>query len=212
MRNLKEEINQIKRKYNFIVIDSPPSITFDTIQIIKASGGFDHGTATGKNKLQIDLTINPFDIIENGQSYIVLSYGLSNTLDFHSYLSHESTGTNQYYYGLMTQFIKTSLLDLSTAFGLRHRLKRTDRFFPQLLYTIKLNNVNIGGSVVAITDITNNKYSGITIDVALFFPLVILQNRIKLFEKMELGMGFFRNLSGNIYPTYSIDMKFKKIS
>ena len=70
-----------------------------TIQIIKASGGFDHGTATGKNKLQIDLTINPFDLIENGQSYIVLSYGLSNTLDFHSYLSHEPTGTNQYYYG-----------------------------------------------------------------------------------------------------------------
>ena len=37
VRNLKEEINQIKRKYNFIIIDSPPSITFDTIQIIKAS-------------------------------------------------------------------------------------------------------------------------------------------------------------------------------
>ena len=37
VRNLKEEIKQIKRKYNFIIIDSPPSITFDTIQIIKAS-------------------------------------------------------------------------------------------------------------------------------------------------------------------------------
>jgi len=37
VRNLKEEINQIKSKYNFIIIDSPPSITFDTIQIIKAS-------------------------------------------------------------------------------------------------------------------------------------------------------------------------------
>ena len=35
--NLKEEIKQIKRKFNFIIIDSPPSITFDTIQIIKAS-------------------------------------------------------------------------------------------------------------------------------------------------------------------------------
>ena len=35
--NLKEEIKQIKRKYNFIIIDSPPSITFETIQIIKAS-------------------------------------------------------------------------------------------------------------------------------------------------------------------------------
>ena len=37
VRNLKEEIKQIKNKYNFIIIDSPPSITFDTIQIIKAS-------------------------------------------------------------------------------------------------------------------------------------------------------------------------------
>ena len=37
MRNLKEEIKQIKSKYNFIIIDSPPSITFETIQIIKAS-------------------------------------------------------------------------------------------------------------------------------------------------------------------------------
>ena len=37
VRNLKEEIKQIKRKYNFIIIDSPPSITFDTIQILKAS-------------------------------------------------------------------------------------------------------------------------------------------------------------------------------
>ena len=37
VHNLKEEIKQIKRKYNFIIIDSPPSITYDTIQIIKAS-------------------------------------------------------------------------------------------------------------------------------------------------------------------------------
>lgn len=37
VRNLKEEIKQIKSKYNFIIIDSPPSITFETIQIIKAS-------------------------------------------------------------------------------------------------------------------------------------------------------------------------------
>ena len=37
VRNLKEEIKQIKRKYNFIIIDSPPSITFDTVQIIRSS-------------------------------------------------------------------------------------------------------------------------------------------------------------------------------
>ena len=37
VRNLSDEIKQIKRKYDFIIIDSPPSITFDTIQILKAS-------------------------------------------------------------------------------------------------------------------------------------------------------------------------------
>jgi chromosome partitioning protein len=37
VRNLNEELKQIKRKYDFIIIDSPPSITFETIQIIKFS-------------------------------------------------------------------------------------------------------------------------------------------------------------------------------
>jgi|TARA_B110000263_G_C15137828_1_gene431938 chromosome partitioning protein len=36
-RNLKENLNQIKKKYDFIIIDSPPAITFETIQIIKSS-------------------------------------------------------------------------------------------------------------------------------------------------------------------------------
>ena len=36
-RNLKEDLKTIKRKYNFIIIDSPPSITFETIQIVKSS-------------------------------------------------------------------------------------------------------------------------------------------------------------------------------
>ena len=39
VRNLSEEIKKIKRKYDFIIIDSPPAITFETIQIIKASNG-----------------------------------------------------------------------------------------------------------------------------------------------------------------------------
>ena len=39
IRNIVEEVKKIKRKYDFIVIDSPPSITFETIQIVKASDG-----------------------------------------------------------------------------------------------------------------------------------------------------------------------------
>ena len=39
IRNISDEIKKIKRKYDFIIIDSPPSITFETIQIIKVSNG-----------------------------------------------------------------------------------------------------------------------------------------------------------------------------
>ena len=36
-RNLEDDLNKIKKKYDFIIIDSPPSITFETVQIIKSS-------------------------------------------------------------------------------------------------------------------------------------------------------------------------------
>ena len=36
IRNLSDEIKKIKKKYDFIIIDSPPSITFDTVQILKS--------------------------------------------------------------------------------------------------------------------------------------------------------------------------------
>ena len=39
IRNLYEEIKKIKKKYDFIIIDSPPAITFETLQIIKVSDG-----------------------------------------------------------------------------------------------------------------------------------------------------------------------------
>ena len=39
IRNLTEEVKKTKRKYDFIIIDSPPAITFETLQIIKASNG-----------------------------------------------------------------------------------------------------------------------------------------------------------------------------
>ena len=39
IRNLNEELKTIKRKYDFILIDSPPSITFETIQIVKVANG-----------------------------------------------------------------------------------------------------------------------------------------------------------------------------
>ena len=39
IRSLVDEVKKIKRKYDFIIIDSPPAITFETLQIIKASNG-----------------------------------------------------------------------------------------------------------------------------------------------------------------------------
>ena len=176
--------------------------------MILASGGFDHGTITGKNKLQIDLTLNPLNMIEFGQSYVVIGYGISKNLDIHGYFSHESNGTNQFYYGLMHQFKQTTQLDLSTAIGMRHRLKQRDLFFPQFLYTIKLNNFNIGGSIVSVSDLTNKKIYGFTYDIALFFPIKKLIKYIPLSEKVELGIGAFKNLNSGFYPTYSFDMKF----
>ena len=36
-RSLKKDLSLIKKKYDFIVIDSPPSITFETLQIVKTA-------------------------------------------------------------------------------------------------------------------------------------------------------------------------------
>ena len=36
-RNLKNDLQNIKRKYDFIIIDSPPSITFESVQIVKSA-------------------------------------------------------------------------------------------------------------------------------------------------------------------------------
>ncbi|SVD66626.1 uncharacterized protein METZ01_LOCUS419480, partial [marine metagenome] len=55
--------------------------------ILSASGGYDNGTATGKGKVGLDLTWNPFNYFPEGQSYIVLSYGFTDKFDFHSYFS-----------------------------------------------------------------------------------------------------------------------------
>ena len=47
-----EDIKSIKRKYNFIIVDSPPSITYDTIQIIK-----------NVNKVFVPVQPSPIDLI-----------------------------------------------------------------------------------------------------------------------------------------------------
>ena len=65
-----------------------------------ASGAFDHGTSTGKGKLQLDLTLNPFNYFKYGQNYIVANYGITDKFDLHSYYANHPNfldGTNSYY-------------------------------------------------------------------------------------------------------------------
>jgi hypothetical protein len=180
-----------------------------------ASGGFDHGTLTGKGQVQLDLTWNPFDMFDFGQSYAVWGIGLTDYLDFHGYYSHAADGVDQIYYGLMLGLLSTERLDLSTAVGLRsfYTGGGTDLFFPQFLYNIKLDNYfSVGGSLVYV--VNNDSENGVTVDAALFIPLYHSQRdkRITIFkgiESIHLGVGVFKPLSGKLYPTYSVDIKFK---
>ena len=93
-------------------------------------------------------------------------------------------------------------------------------FFPQLLFNIKLkNNFSIGGSFVNVKKESNpmifrSNDERITFDIALFLPLTkYLINLINV-EDAKLGLGFFVPSFSNIfyikeiYPTYSLDMKF----
>ena len=183
-------------------------LLFLNISIIMGSGGFDHGTTVGKNKLQLDFTLNPFNMIDFGQTYIVVSFGIEKNFDLHGYFSHAPKNKNQFYYGCMKRFMNKKHLDLSTAIGFRHYDHRIDIFFPQILYTFKMNKFNIGGSIVNVTVLKNHENLGTTYDIAIFIPMEKMSKMILFTEKIELGMGFFRNVGGGVYPTYSIDMKF----
>ena len=187
-----------------------------------SSGGYDHGTATGKGMLELDFTLNPFNMFEQGQSYVVFGWGIGDRLDLHGYYSVHVEGFNTYYWGLFYQFLNTTKLDLATATGFRTNLanQNLDLFFPQMLYTVKLNRgYSLGGSVVALnaTSAAGNEQSRIAIDVALFIPLhryVALPEKIR---ELRLSVGLFNPVTnadvepGQFIPTYSIDVKFGRI-
>ena len=83
-----------------------------------ARGGFDFGTAAGKNNWDLSLTINPYNYFESGQSYAIISYGITKNIDVHGYFSYSKNISN-YYIGGFYQFIKWKKLDLATALGYR---------------------------------------------------------------------------------------------
>lgn len=177
--------------------------------VAQAAGGYDSGTPAGQGNWDFDFTLNPGDVIDNGQSYLVWGYGLTDHLDFHGYASHEANGTDQIYYGLMYNFYSNDYIDLSTAVGFRHRLDKTDIYLPQVLYTIKLpHDYEIIGSIVSVYNITDNFHRGVSRDVALRIPLKFdfLPSNIK---DLHLSIGAFSGVSGeNWYPTYSVDFSF----
>ena len=177
--------------------------------IAHASGGYDNGAPAGKGNLDIDLTFNPGDKIESGQSYLVWGFGLTDRLDFHGYVSHEANGTNQIYYGLMYNLYSNDWLDLSTAVGLRHRSGVTDIFLPQLLYTIKLpQDFDIIGSAVSVYNVTEGYTRGVAHDIALRIP-VSTKYTPSIVKNAKFSLGAFRGAGKTKWnPTYSLDLQF----
>ena len=189
---------------------------------IFSSGGYDHGTSTGRGQLELDFTWNPFNLIKSGESYIVINYGLTDRLDFHGYFTDHIDNRNNYYYGLFYQFADTKYLDLSTAIGIRQYTEREtkDLFFPQLLYNIKFyKDLTVGGAFVNILRNTNNKLQShkTDFDIALYVPLSYVVELPKYVPEIKIALGLHkRNIfgsdHGNFLPTYSIDVTFKNFS
>ena len=184
-----------------------------------SSGGYDHGTSTGKGLLELDFTWNPFNMFEQGQSYVVLGYGLTDKFDIHGYYSIHTEGFHSYYAGLFYQFLSSKKIDLATALGMRlnRENKNRDLFFPQLLYTIKLKNgYSVGGSFVNIIDDVNQPAKSILLamDVTFFIPLNQYLPLPDTIKDLKLGIGLFNPVTnstvgpGKFIPTYSIDIKF----
>ena len=183
------------------------------------SGGYDHGTSTGKGLLELDFTWNPFNMLEQGQSYVVLGYGLTNRFDIHGYYSIHTEGFHTYYAGLFYQFLRSEKIDLATAAGMRinRENKNCNLFLPQLLYTIKLKKeYSVGGSFVNIMDDENQSVESMSLamDIALFIPLSRYLSLPDSIKDLKLGLGLFNPVTnsavdpGKFIPTYSIDIKF----
>ena len=176
------------------------------------SGGYDNGTATGKGKFKLDLTWNPFDRFDFGQTYAVMSYGITNRLDVHGYISHHTDNYQTWYGGIFYQFLNTKWLDLATAVGIRRRFdgEFTHVFAPQLLYTTYFTEkLYLGGSIVDVRDQNSNSRYGTAIDLGVFFQLSYKSKKI---DEISIGIGGFHPATWKpntfFLPTYSIDITF----
>ena len=171
------------------------SLLFNTL--LCASGGYDNGTPAGKGNIDIDITINPGNMFDEGQSYLVWGYGITDDDDFHGYVSDEASGTTQIYAGWMHRFFTNDWIDLSTAVGFRYRDSEVHVFLPQLLYTLKVSGYDIVGSVVNVYNITESKNKGVTYDIAFRIPIV-QESEYEYLKSLKLSIGVFKNASGNL--------------
>jgi len=182
----------------------------------EASGGYDNGTAIKKGKIGIDLTWNLFNIFPNGQSYAVLSYGITDKFNIHGYYSMPSKRADNYYIGIFYQFYNNNNLDLATAIGIRNYNPKAEQhiFAPQLLYTLHLkDDYHIGGSIVQLIDINrNNKFIGRAFDIAIIKRLFNNHDSNSRLNSIDFCIGAFRPALWNpnslrFHPTYSLDFK-----
>ena len=212
VRFLRFEPIQTRRVFLVFLLVS----AWDTCALF-ASGGYDHGTSTGKGKLEVDLTWNPFDLFKNGQTYIVVGYGLTDRVDIHGYFSHPASGLDNYYYGGFFQFLRTKRIDLATAVGIRQyrQSEAIDLFAPQLLYNVRIiSGYTVGGSIVDIRSIKNGKQGrwGTAFDIAVFIPITKYIPCPDYVDEIKVGIGAFRPgtyvpIRRKLLPTYSIDTK-----
>ena len=194
-------LGDMKLQYTLLLISS-----------LMAGSGYDHGTAAGKGNLDIALTWNPGDQIEFGQTYVVFSYGITGRMDIHGYVSHHTEGHETWYTGIFYQFLKFQNIDMATAVGIRRRFDQnwTHLFFPQILYTIHLNEkIYVGGSFVNLKDVSLKENLGVAIDIAFYYMFPYKSDHIKA---IYIGLGGFHPVTYDkdqyFLPTYSLDFKF----
>jgi len=206
-----KSIFQKNRLYYFLIILA--LFHFLLIEKVFASGAYDKGTATGKGRFELSITINPLGIVPYGQNYAVLSYGINNKIDLVTYYSSHQNGTKSQYLGAFYQFFHSERLDLATALGVRYKnSSKLDFFAPQLLYNYHINNnYSLGGSIVKVIENNNIKERGTAIDITLYKKMnSLINNKIK---DAYIGFGVFKNSTAELkedklYLHYSIDFIF----
>ena len=185
------------------------------VEQVFASGAYDKGTATGKGRFELSITINPLGIVPYGQNYAVLSYGINNKIDLVTYYSSHRNGTESQYLGAFYQFYDSKKLDLATAFGIRNKNHgKLDIFAPQLLYNYHFSNdYSIGGSVVGVIENKSYKNKGTAVDITLYKKINSLINHNNIIKDAYIGFGVFKNSTkelkkDKLYLHYSIDFIF----